>query len=176
VSTDEPVGGPVPIAWREGIRTRAKELEELTAWLRQTNADPDASQLFDAINLHLRAARDSTRRRRRIFLGSAIERSISNLDAAEVNLLTVAPDAYVQSQLPTLVTFVAENLRSNEPRRVKLEQIAKRIAKGSERELTKDERRSVAVAVRAAYSTREREYFVFAASAILCTSRPFAWP
>jgi hypothetical protein len=28
-----PVGGPVPVAWREGTLTRAKELESLCAWI-----------------------------------------------------------------------------------------------------------------------------------------------
>jgi len=95
------IGGPVWVAWREGTLTRAEELEALCAWVRAKDLRRDDEVLANAIRRHLEAARQAARaeklkpqRRFRIFRnGPLIERAMSNLDAAEAQLLNLAPAA-----------------------------------------------------------------------------------
>jgi hypothetical protein len=60
-----PVGGPVPVAWREGTLTRAKELEALCAWVLSNQRphdwerQPNCEVLKNAIRRHLQAAREA---------------------------------------------------------------------------------------------------------------------
>ena len=53
------VGGPVPVAWREGTLTRAKELEALCDWVRAQSGWKDDAILATAIQQHLEAARQA---------------------------------------------------------------------------------------------------------------------
>jgi hypothetical protein len=151
------LGDKVAPTWREQVLARATEIEGLSSWLRQDNAGPDKSPIVDAINMHLRAARDSTRGRR-ILSGAAREGSIANLDAADTLLLNLAPDAYIRSLLPKLLIFAVTHLPSNDPRRIKLENISKQAAKRSKHELTRDEIGSIISAYIAATSARDREF------------------
>jgi hypothetical protein len=129
------VGGPVRVAWREGTLTRAKELESLSDWLGCTGSGVAGSSgpgpatgLFDAIDQHLDAARQAARHGRRRFWrssdGPLLERAISNLDAAQANLLQVAPAGYVLGQMPSLLNQVQRHLPQSDPRRQAFEQIA----------------------------------------------------
>jgi hypothetical protein len=125
------VGGPVSVAWREGTLTRAKELESLCAWLRG-RAEADTSEdLAAAIQEHLAAAREAAEDKRgRLSLtrnGSLLERAISNLDAAEADILQVAPPEYVLGQMPGLLNHVQRHLHQSDPRRVEFERIAQRL-------------------------------------------------
>ena len=98
-----PVGGPVKAAWREGTLTRAKEIEALRAWVLY-KPPPEHYRdlnLSDAICWHLTAARDAATGAKlnppNKFLwmfrsSSRFERAMSNLDAAESQLLNIAPN------------------------------------------------------------------------------------
>jgi hypothetical protein len=125
------VGGPVSVAWREGTLTRAKELESLCAWLRGCDEADASEELAAAIQQHLEAAREAAEDKRGRWSpgrnGSLLERSISNLDAAEADLLRVAPPEYVLGQMPCLLNHVQRHLRPSDPRRVELERIARRL-------------------------------------------------
>jgi hypothetical protein len=125
------VGGPVSVAWREGTLTRAKELESLCAWLRGCEGADTSEDLAAAIQQHLEAAREAAEDKRgRLSLarnGSLLERAISNLDAAEVDILRVAPPGYVLGQMPGLLNHVQRHLRQSDPRRVEFERIAQRL-------------------------------------------------
>jgi hypothetical protein len=58
--------------------------------------------------------------------GSLIERAISNLDAAEAQLLNFAPADYVLGQVPSLLRHVQSHLPPNDPRRKEFERIAQK--------------------------------------------------
>lgn len=130
-----PVGGPVWVAWREGTLTRAYELETLCDWLVSTDSGGDQGALAKAVRCHLNAARQAARadktnpRRRFVMLrnGSLIERATSNLDAAEAQLLNLAPPRYVLGQMPSLLRHVQRHLRPTDPGRQEFERIARSV-------------------------------------------------
>ena len=129
-----PVGGPVGLAWREGTLTRACELEALCAWIRLKNPRNSDRALTTSIHYHLEAARDAALGKKpdpkwlRIFRnGPLIERAMSNLDAAEAQLLNLAPPDYVHGQMPSLLRHVQRHLGPTDPGRQEFERIARRV-------------------------------------------------
>jgi hypothetical protein len=56
-----------------------------------------------------------------------MECAISNLDAAEADLLQIAPAAYVLGQMPTVLNQVQRYLKPGDPRRNQIEGIAKKL-------------------------------------------------
>jgi hypothetical protein len=139
LSGDRPVGGPVPAGWREGTLTRAKELESLCAWVLANKPHENCDVLAKAIAQHLHAARQaaegmSVRPRRRFWFlhnafrsGSLLERAMSNLDAAEAQLLNFASVEFVLGQIPGLLGHVQRHLVRTDPRRLEFERIAQRL-------------------------------------------------
>ncbi len=131
-----PVGGPVKAAWREGTLTRAWELEALRAWVLPRRENDRDLDLSDAVLSHLEAARDSAKgvklnpKNRFLWMfrsGSRFERAMSNLDAAESQLLNFAPASYVLGQMPCVLNDVQRHLIPTDPRRQELERIAQRL-------------------------------------------------
>ena len=83
--------------------------------------------------------------------GAAVERTNSQLDAVETDLLRLLPDPYLRGQLPNLVAHVRAHLEPEDPRRQRVEEIAARVAGGPpEQELKPLERDEVLGAVRSA--------------------------
>ncbi len=129
------VGGPVAAAWREGTLTRAQELEALCSWVMVDHSSRASSILVEKIHNHLNAAREAAhvaalRPKRRLHLpryGSLRERAMSNLDAAEVQLLNIAPADYVLGQMSSVLQHVRRHLLKGDPRREELERIAGRL-------------------------------------------------
>jgi hypothetical protein len=170
---NQPVGGPVWVAWQEGTLTRAKELEALSAWFARHAGDSARSaQLRDAIEHHLAAARDAARpgRRLRPAKGALIERAMSNLAAAEADLLQLAPPNYLVGQMPCLLNQVRRHLSSTDPRRRAVERVARRLgvesdARGDggrrtaheQQDIVAEQRSTLVSAVRAASSAALRE-------------------
>jgi hypothetical protein len=123
------------VAWREGTLTRAKELEALAAWVRSKHPSASDTILDDAIRYHLQAARQAAtvqplnpRKHFRIFRnGPLMERASSNLDAAEVHILNIAPAEYVLGQMPCLLRHVQCHLPSTDPGRQEFERIARTV-------------------------------------------------
>lgn len=132
---ERPVGGPVTSGWREGTLTRAKELESLCSWVLANHPRENGDVLAKAVLVHLQAAREAAtaaklnpRKTFRFFRhGSLIERAMSNLDAAEANLLNIAPAEHVLGQIPCLLRHVQVHLVPNDPRRQEFERIAQRL-------------------------------------------------
>jgi hypothetical protein len=169
-----PIGEPVPTAWREDVLTRAKELDSLRAWLLDTvTADP-SDPWWAAIREHLDAVKQAAEgrhgrrpRAHRLWAsmtGSTIGRAMSNLDAAEANLLRVAPDSYLAGQMPSLLNHVQRHLEPDDPRRRELERLAGRL--GPDHTLagtsdlsaiTDEERNAIVGSVRAASKAALRE-------------------
>jgi hypothetical protein len=170
-----PVGGPTSRAWREGTLTRAKELESLCDWAALRCPRPEADSLLPAVAVHLQAARDAACPRRWSPRDTAsLERAISNLDAAEALLLTVAPPDYLLGRLPGVVNGVVLHLPPTDHRRQELERLAARVrvctpdpgtaepqspspTVAHRRALVDDERLTIATASRAAGSAALRE-------------------
>lgn len=133
-----PVGGPVPRPWREGVLTRARELEALWTWVVCKDPPQHYEDLEDGIIQHLQAARQAAEGRRlhcmglfkRFWLfrkGSQLERAMSNLDAAEALLLNIASPGYVLGQMPSLLNDVRRHLIPTDTRRQELERIGQRL-------------------------------------------------
>jgi hypothetical protein len=131
-----PVGGPVPVAWREGTLTRAKELEALCAWVLANHHPPqNCEALKNAIRRHLQAARQAAEaadldpkkpfRVRRS--GPLLERAMSNLDAAEAHILNLASPGYLYGQLPCLLRQVQCHLLPTDPGRLEFERVARKV-------------------------------------------------
>jgi hypothetical protein len=130
------VGAPVSGGWREGTLTRAMELEALSRALtlvdrREESDDPlNTEVLLLAIEQHVQAAREAaecTRRFRGPRKPSLIERAMSNLDAAEVQLLNLAPATYILGQLPSLLNQVQRHLSPADARRKNFEHLAAKL-------------------------------------------------
>jgi hypothetical protein len=150
----------VSAAWREGTLTRAKELESLCAWVLRNHPLENSEELAKAIPFHLEAAREAAmpkRWSRPVGNGPLIERAMSNLDAAEAQLLNLAPPDYVVGQIPGLLNHVQRHLVPSDPRRREFERIAKELGLESSERLLKEERGRIVTAVRGASSAALRE-------------------
>lgn len=130
-----PVGGPVKAAWREGTLTRARELEALRDWVLSEPPQKNYQGLSDAILWHLAAAREAAVGARlnpkkffwMVRSSSRFERAMSNLDAAESQLLNFAPAGYVLGQMPSILNDVQRHLSPADPRRQELERTAQKL-------------------------------------------------
>jgi hypothetical protein len=166
------MGGPTTAAWREDALTRVSELSGLADWIEAACADGrDEARLISAVRTHLERARktaaavDDTRRRAKWRLiarfksssgGSSVERTIGSLDAAETDLLRLAPASYLSGLLPSVQAHVNRYLAKNDPRRVRLDTVVKKA--NSHNEVLDDTTRNTAVAAyHAANSQRRRE-------------------
>jgi len=126
----DPDGTTPSAVWREEMRTRAKELEDLTSW---THAQPDRNEpagdmcekVLDSLGLAQQAADPADKRwvRRWVFTGAAYERTLSTLDAAEVHLLRLAPTRVLAGALPSIQAHVRRYLAKDDPRRLAVDEI-----------------------------------------------------
>ncbi|WP_448625897.1 hypothetical protein [Geodermatophilus sp. URMC 64] len=174
-----PVERPASRPWREGAVTRANELETLRRWLDSLHAEASEPgrtarrELSTAIHRHLEIARRTAAGDRSVWrgmTGASLQRTASNLDAAEATLLRLAPAAYLEGQLPGLLTHVRRYLAVTDARRVELEalvaqrQATKRSQNGGRTRassarveaFTEEERGVIVAAVRAASSEEVR--------------------
>jgi hypothetical protein len=113
--------------------TRAEELAGLQSWIlaHRDRCEP-TGKVPEAISNHLGAAKETAAgkdKRRltrmwRVFTGSSFERTLGNLDAAEVDLLRLAPLSVLEGGLPSIVAHVNRFLPSNDPRRMAVNGIA----------------------------------------------------
>ena len=152
------IGGPTTSSWREQALTRIAELENLTdVFATQPGLSEAELVLADRTHRHLVTARDAAQgdpdrsvwqRIAGAYAGSALERTASNVDAAEADLLRLAPAAYVAGQVPSLLAHVRSHLQADDPRAERLEQLAARPV----HDFSESERDSIVAAVRAASS------------------------
>ena len=166
-----PIGGPSSAAWREELLTKAHELSGLASWVA---AQPDkatpAGELPRAIANQLQTARltasgKDTRegqadkklrwwtRFKASSGGASFERALGNLDAAEVNLLRLAPKEYLQGQLPGLEAHVNRYLPKDDPRRARVDALTQ----SEQQELSEADRNTLIAAYHAANSQRRRD-------------------
>jgi hypothetical protein len=151
-------GGPTASSWREQALTRVAELENLALTFGKKD-----SEVVQGMLRHLETARKAADGREhsrigrlRPFLGgSPLERTASNLHAAEIDLLRVAPKSYLCGQLPSLLANARAHLSAEDPRRQAIESICRKEAAGTE--LTSEEINTVIAVSRAANSALRRE-------------------
>ncbi|HKH04421.1 MAG TPA: hypothetical protein VKA65_04610 [Acidimicrobiales bacterium] len=175
------LGGPVRVPWREGTLTRATELESLCDWVRGNDGSKPCDILVTGVSSHLEAARQaavgqslSPKRLFKFFRNaSLLERAMSNLDAAEAQLLNFAPPDYVLGQMASLLRHVKSHLHPTDPRRQEFERICRRLGlnapelaplgdtdqadRARKLRIVGDERGSIVTAVRGASSAALRE-------------------
>ncbi|MCA1600462.1 MAG: hypothetical protein LC776_02045 [Acidobacteria bacterium] len=185
------VGGPASSPWREFALTRAAELEALSNWALRNHRLENAEDLARAIQQHLKAARDAAGSKNRFRAwgrSSLVQRAMGNLDAAEAQLLNLAPATYILGQIPSLSNHVQRHLAGEDPRRQEFERIVQTLGvKDTDRtgalkahdELTEkveNERGKIVTAVRGASSAALREQLrvasfrnVLVASALVMT-------
>jgi hypothetical protein len=95
---------------------------------------PNHQVLARSIAFHIEAAREAAQAAKLDFAtlrffrrASLLERAMSNLDAAEAQLLDIASAEYVLGQMPGLLRDVQCHLTPNDPRRLELERIGRKL-------------------------------------------------
>jgi len=167
-------------AWREEAMARAAEIETLSGWITglpgedRGVTDPADSCLAAAITGHVREAQEvAAGRWPPMREGARLARAAANLHAAEADLLRRAPETYLRGQLPNLDAHVRRHLPVDDPRRLRVEDLARRerdrelanstiggsrtTGDQADERLTPLERESIIAAVRAASSAAARE-------------------
>jgi hypothetical protein len=152
-------------AWREESLARAAEIEALSDWIDQLReargeTDPEADKrLANAIKGHVAAVRKAASGGRPWMRTSArLARATSNIHAAETDLLRRAPSRFLRGELPNLDAHVRRHLPIDDPRRVRVEDIAREDKNGNhDGDLDRRARESVIAAMRAASSAAARE-------------------
>ncbi|MGY1617388.1 hypothetical protein ACI797_11680 [Geodermatophilus sp. SYSU D00691] len=163
-------------AWREEAMARAAEIQTLSNWISglpsKAVPEPADSCLAAAISYHVTEALGAAGSRwppRRE--GARLARAAGNLHAAEADLLRRAPGTYLRGELPNLDAHVRRHLPIDDPRRLRVEDLARRerdrelattdggARTGSpvERSLTPLEKEGLIAAVRVASSAAARE-------------------
>jgi hypothetical protein len=158
------VGAPTSSAWREQALARVAELRSLTAWVgAQDGVDPRTAPALQAsINAHLDAAEAAAKgdgirswwtRRAAWVSGAEVERAMSNTEAAEADLVRMAPLWLLRGAMPSLLVTVTKHLESPDARRTRLEEIAR---KAEDKDLDDRDREVIVRAVRGATSEGRR--------------------
>jgi hypothetical protein len=170
-----PLGGPTGSSWRERALARAAELDTLCGWLQTQPGANHPGPLVPAIRGHLDEAKAAANksappgaarvsvlgRVRAAYSGSSVERVLANLDAAEADLLRLAPPDYVRGQIPYLLAHVRQHLVPSDPRRAVLDKrgFLEKVVEPSPGEALSDiTRGNIIAAVRGASLEARREY------------------
>lgn len=144
------------VAWRE-VLVRAEDLETLMEWICSLpGAQSLDSPLGRGARRQLETARalsEQPRTLRRRLSGADISSAQRFLDAAYVNVLRLAPPAYVNGILENLLTDATQHLAADDPRRTQLQQL---IIRGPGT-LTEHDRHTVVATVQATQTAAHRE-------------------
>lgn len=148
-----PIGGPASSAWREQAFSRAGDYRFLARLLLPRGTAYER-EVLAALERKIDAAENVPGWPRRLidFLtGAGVERTNSQLDSVETDLLRLMPDPYLRGQLPNLVAHVQDHLPEGDPRRTEVETVAEAVRGRAPNTPLRDlERDQVVGAVRAA--------------------------
>jgi hypothetical protein len=148
-----PIGGPASSAWREQAFSRAGDYRFLARLLLPRGTAYER-EVLAALERKIDAAETVPGWSRRLidFLtGAGVERTNSQLDSVETDLLRLMPDPYLRGQLPNLVAHVQDHLPEGDPRRTEVETVAEAVRGRAPNTPLRDlERDQVLGAVRAA--------------------------
>src|SRR4051794_1583785 len=151
------IGGPTSASWREEALARAEGL----AFLQASVAAPRSGDgVDDSFQRHLEAAREAAegpdssaiKRAWERFAGTSFERSLTNLDVAEVDLLRRAPPPVLEGALPSVKSHVNRFLAKDDPRREAIDALIK----GPNGHFTPHQRELLLNALSAANTQRRR--------------------
>ena len=153
------IGGPTTSSGREDALARIAELEMLTIMARDrtSETDPVADEMAATIRRHLDTAKRTAEQpagRRAGIAGADVTRVLTNIHAAEADLLRLAPTYYLLGQLSTLQAYVREHLPARDPRRAQLEAIVRSAARNG---LEQPQRGAIIAAAREANAEARRE-------------------
>jgi hypothetical protein len=153
------IGGPTTSSWREDALARIAELEMLTIMARDRTDESDAvaDEMAATIRRHLDTAKRTAEQpagRKAGIAGADVTRVLTNIHAAEADLLRLAPTEYLLGQLSTLQAYVREHLPARDPRRAQLEAIVRSAAEDG---LPQPQRGAVIAAAREANAEARRE-------------------
>ncbi|WP_170149245.1 hypothetical protein [Geodermatophilus normandii] len=160
-SPPQPLPGVTARAWQEESLARAAEILTLANWLnrlppeKREHIGVGADQALDAaIRWHVAEAQCAARDGKRIRpSGARVARAAAHLDAAEADLLRRVPLEFVRGQLPSLHAHIRRHLPRDDPRRLRVE----KLARDPRDDLAEVHRENLIAAVRAASSAAERE-------------------
>lgn len=88
--------------------------------------------------------------------GSSVERAMSRLNAAEADLLRIAPPEYVDGELESIAKHVERHLPVDDPRRTRVHEIIESSRRGDQ-DPSDEDRETIVAAVRGASSESSRE-------------------
>lgn len=153
------IGGPTTSAWREDALARIAELEMLTMMARaRSKVEPRiADEMAASIRRHLDTAKTTAEQRPRRMAGVAgadVTRVLTNIHAAEADLLRLAPIDYLLGQISTLQAYVREHLPASDPRRAGIEALVRSAGTGK---LGEAQRGAIVAAAREANAEARRE-------------------
>ena len=121
---------PTTAVWREHALAEIAAREFSLERLRDKIAPEQRATIHRYLQKAREAATDSSLSRRRTFWsawrGATVERTWALIDAAEESLLQVAPDDFVTGQLPRIRRRARQSLAADDPRRIEVEEIARR--------------------------------------------------
>jgi hypothetical protein len=153
-------------SWREHAMTRADELQALGQRFvdketeQSGSVPPEMAAIWTSLRAQLQAARREDqgrwRRVRGWLTGSAVERAMSRLNAAEADLLRIAPREYVDGELESIAKHVERHLPVDDPRRTRVHEIIETSRRGDQ-EPSEEDRETLVAAVRGASSESSRE-------------------
>lgn len=153
------IGGPTTSSWREDALARIAELEMLTMMARvRTRVEAGvADEMAASIRRHLETAKATAEERPVRMAGVAgadVTRVLTNIHAAEADLLRLAPLDYLVGQLSTLLAYTREHLPARDPRRARLEELVRAADRGK---LGESQRGAIVAAAREANAEARRE-------------------
>jgi len=132
------LGSQTRTPWREQALARSAELMTLLNWFQRLPKPEDGKrylddearvQLCNETAKQLQGVTTSTHRKRfgvAAISGAALERAFGLLNAAEANILRLAPASYVLSVVPNVYAQAKLSLDESDPRLVFLDGLAKR--------------------------------------------------
>jgi hypothetical protein len=173
-------------AWREEALSRADEIKALSQWIcdlprtcRGISDDKADRHIAESIDRHVAAVISAAQSGGPLMRnGARLGRVATHLHAAEADLLRRAPSTYVRGEVPSLEAHVRRHLPVDDPRRVRMEAIARKVTDrwpadrsatdgkatdGTAKDpaagpgLDQEDRETIIAVVRAASSAAERE-------------------
>jgi hypothetical protein len=149
-------------AWREAALARAADLANLAAWARAQTTEPDASAdiLAAGVRDRLAIATEAAEHRGRRWrpdprpMEALQERTLASLDAAECDILRLAPLSWLRGQLPALLGRIRACVPPDDPTREAFERL---VVEARDRDLQPFERDTVVTAVQTAGVQRRHE-------------------
>ena len=120
--------------WRKELAALIEEMYYLARWLEPQSPSENPQGLLAAIRVQLNSAADCLSRR----FGTSVTSTLGYLQAAQANLLRIAPLSFVQGSLSSLDVQARRGLNARDPRLIQLETL-----EHGRKELTENDRQVI---------------------------------